>query len=534
MNLMTAIPEFMSNLMEDISMKYDDELYGKRNALTGEKIGEMWIPGTTEMENKSLDLPVVFFKFMEGVYRFQELSAVEETVLALKNVVKNRNYLKVDRMGKVIAEEKAPAAPNTAANNYKMLEAYMDTVFYGKTKKDDVGFEITGNGFTEAIGFLKKGDTAKISVGKIIDKMIKYTSLKNLGYNLYSPIVNLGGGTANYYMTGANGLYYTGQEFTKAMGIALSGKSTADGEKAKLILDWLQVDTGEFIKDQTTELTTKKGMYLIEQYGPMSLMRESENVMKNAGALAMLLSGKHGYTWNDFSVVDGKLEVNTDIISKERFRQKVIRINMKNLGGINPDDMAMVKQYIVGRMLMQHRGWLPSLFFERFGRKKFDYVLEEDIEGRYLTAFRLFSYYFNRSKFKELNDFEQANLKSARMEMAMLLGTGLLLGLMKAGLDDDDKKEVWAKISTKISSRVFSELLFFVDPTFESQYQILLSPAPVFGTTGDVAKFLGSMFNDEEDKRKKGPVERGLRLIPGVNKTTSVLQDLEVIDFKEK
>ncbi len=533
LNLMNAIPEMMSGLLDNISMNYDDELYGKRNPVTGEKIGEMWIPGTSDIRDKSLDLPVVFFKFMEGVYRFQELSAVEETVLSIQRVVKDRNYVKVDRLGRIVPDQKAPAAPKTAANNASMLQSYIDSTFYGVKRKDDVGFEVEGNGFTELLGILKKGDTRKISVGKIVDKMISYTTLRNLGFNLYSPIVNLVGGSANYWITGANGVYYSNAEFNKAIAMVLSKGVTPEGEKLNLILDWLQADTGEFIKEKTNELTTRKGAYLIEQYGPLSLMRESENVMKNVGAIAMLLSGKHGYTLDDFTVVDGKLEVNTDILSKEKFRQKVIRVNMKNLGGINPDDMMMVKQYIVGRMLMQHRSWLPSLFFDRFGRKRTDYILEQDIEGRYLTAFRLFKYYFNRSKFQELNDFEKANMKSAAMEAALLMGTGLLLFLLKAGLDDDDKKEAWAKITTKISSRAFSELLFFVDPTFESQYAILLNPAPVFGTTSDYAKFLGSMFN-EENSRKKGPVERGIKLIPGVNKTTTFLEDLGLVDFDEK
>lgn len=537
MNLMSAIPDFMSGLLDSVAMDYDDELFGKRSALTGEKIGELYVPGTGNVADKSLDLPVVFFKFMEGIYRYQELSAIEETVLALKHMVKTRNYLKVDRLGRVIPDSKAPAAPNPAANNLKTFEAYIDSTFYGIKSKDDVGFEVTGNGFTEVLGILKKGDSRKISVAKIVDKLIKYTSIRNLGYNIYSPFVNLGGGTANYYMTGFNGLYYSEKDFTKAMGLALLGKTPNNetGEKVKLIMEWLEADTGEFVKEEQNKLTTAKGLQLIEEFGPMSLMRESENVMRNAGAIAMILSGKHQFKWDDFKVVDGKLEVNTDIMTKEKFRQKVIKINNKNLGGINPDDMMMMKQYIVGRMLMQHRSWLPALFFERFGRKRFDYILEQDIEGRYLTAFRLFKYYFNRSKFKELNEFEKANMKSAAAEMAMLIGTGLLLALLKAGLDDEDEKEVWAKFTKKVSSRVFSELLFFVDPTFESQYAILLNPAPVLGTSGDFGKFVGSLFNDkEEDKRKKGPVERGIKLIPGVNKVTTFLEDLNVIDFDDK
>jgi hypothetical protein len=118
--------------------------------------------------------------------------------------------------------------------------------------------------------------------------------------------------------------------------------------------------------------------------------------------------------------------------------------------------------------------------------------------------------------------------------MGLLLGTGLLLQLLKAGLDDDDEKETWAKISNKIGSRVYSELLFFVDPTFESQYQILLSPAPVLGTAGDVGKFIGSIFKaDDDDKRTKGPLQRGIKLTP-LSKVDAFLTDLGMNPIDEK
>jgi hypothetical protein len=115
----------------------------------------------------------------------------------------------------------------------------------------------------------------------------------------------------------------------------------------------------------------------------------------------------------------------------------------------------------------------------------------------------------------------------------MLLSTGILLHLLKSGLDDDDKKEAWYKITEKVSGRVYSELLFFVDPTFQSQYDILLSPAASLGTAADVGKLIGSFFKEQEDKRTKTPLQRAVKLTP-LSKVESLLIDLGISPLEEK
>lgn len=537
LGLIGALKGSWSGFIEDLELTYDDEIMSQKDAVTGEKLGTMWIPGITEVKNKSLDLPVVFFKFMEGVYRYEELKTLEELAISTKEILKQQQWLAVDALGNAISTEKTPARPNSASRTLSVVEGWVDHVFYNKSLQKDYAIEIKGNGFTELIGLANKGDSKKLSVGKMVDKVIKWTTLKNLGFSLYSPVVNLFGGTANMYMTGANGAYYSSKDMNKAMRLALSGKVNLpdeDSQKAKLILDWLQIDSGEFIKKQEEGLTNSITKKILSDYNAMSLMRESESILRNAGALAVILGGKFDYNWDSFKVIDGKLSVEANDFQKSKLKQQIIKINRKNIGGISADDTMLAKQYIVGRMLMQHRSWLPALFFERFGSKKYDYVLEKDIEGRYTTLVRTFKHLFNKSKYKELEPFEKENLKSCAAELALLLGTGILLQLLKSGLDDDDRKEAWSKITTKVSSRVFSELLFFVDPTFESQYQILLSPAPVLGTAGDVGKFIGSIFKEsDDDKRTKTTLQRGIKLTP-FNKVDAFLTDLGISPIDEK
>ncbi len=539
LGLSGAIKASWSGTLDDLSTNYDENLYGEIDSATGMPIDKLFIPGLNYKENKSMDLGVVLFKFMEGVYRYKELSEVEQSILAIQRQLRNGKTKVVDSLGRELPEGKV--ADKNLTNN-RTADAFDDWVkssIYNQKRVDEGSFEITdksAGGFLKLLGLIKEGDTKKISYARLADKVIRYTSLHNLAFNMYSPLVNLFGGASNMYMSGAGGLDYSNEDLTKAFSYVMQGKtgiSSEDAEKAKLIYEYFAIEQSDINRDIANELSNRYLTKLTDKYNGMTLMRESENVMQRAGLIAMILSNKHSMKWDDFSVVDGKLVVEDNNMTKETFRQKVIAVNAKNIGGVNPDDLISAKRYIAGRMIMQHRSWLPSLFFERFGRKQFDYVLERDVEGRYRTAVRLYKALFSKSLFEKLTPMEQANMKAARMEAMLLLGTAMLVLALK-GVDDDEKKKSWYKISNKISTRALGELGFFIDPTFQSQYQILLSPAASTGVFEDVGGLSKSIwkeaFGDEEEKKRAKPLKKTIKLFPLANKGYSFLEDLNVIE----
>jgi hypothetical protein len=476
---------------------------------------------------------------MEGVYRYKELSEVEQTILAVQRQLRNGKTKVVDSLGRELPEGKV--ADRNVTNN-RTADAFDDWVkssIYNQKRVDEGSFEITdksAGGFLKLMGLIKEGDTKKISYARIADKLIRYTSLHNLAFNMYSPLVNLFGGASNMYMSGAGGLDYSNENLTKAFSYVMQGKtgiSSEDAQKAKLIYEYFAIEQSDVNRDIANELSNRYLTKLTDKYNGMTLQRESENVLQRAGLIAMILSNKHSMKWNDFSVVDGKLVVEDNNMTKETFRQKVITVNSKNIGGVNPDDLASAKRYIAGRMIMQHRSWLPAMAIERFGQKQFDYVLERDVEGRYRTAVRLYKALFSKSLLEKLTPMEQANLKATRMEAMLLLGTALLVIALK-GVDDDEKEKSWYKISNKISTRALGELGFFVDPTLQSQYQILLSPAASTGVLEDVGGLGKSIwkeaFGDEEEKKRAKPLKKTVKLFPLANKGYSFLEDLNVIE----
>jgi hypothetical protein len=350
-------------------------------------------------------------------------------------------------------------------------------------------------------------------------------------------------------MSGAGGLDYTTGDLTKAIGLITAGKfkfQSLEGQKMRLILEWLRLDKDKIDREVFRKVTNNMPSAILDKYNGMTGMRESESVMVESGAAAMLLSGKHNVKFEDFDVVDGKLVFKKEFnsIAKSMFKQKIMAVNSKTIGAMNPDDVMLAKKYMLGRMLMQHRSWLPAQAFARFGSRQFNYVLERYTEGRYRVAVRAFKSIMSKGVsrgMESLTPEEEAAAKEAFAEATIILGTMLLLVALHA-VDDDDKKEAWYKMTNKVSTRVLGELFFFADPTLQSQWAILQSPAASTSTIEDAGRLVRDVFReasadfqeDPEKVRKKAkPGEKAIKMIPYLSKTKSFLDDLYNEDVKK-
>lgn len=550
MGLLGAIQGSMSELLNNLELKYDEEKYGKIDAYTGESLRKLYVPGlSTVNQDKSLDLATSLLTFMEGVYRYQELSQIENTIYFIKQEIRNANQLKLDATGKPLdANERVDSKQNPAKQVAELFDYFIDAVMYGKYQKDEGAFEYTVGSFTTALGLGKKGDVKLISYAKIADSVIRYTGLRNLSFNLYAPLVNLLGGSANMYMTGAGNKYYSIANLNKSLALLTSGELadvSPEGVKLKMIIDWLKINREKVDRDIFGKVTNAPLSKIHKKYNGMSFMRKSEHVMVEAGAGAMILSGKYDIKMEDFDVVDGKIVPKKEFtdLQKSMFREKVYRINGKNIGQMSPDDVMLSKKWIAGRMMMQHRGWLPQMFYNRFGEKRMDFILEKEVEGRYRVAARLVKQIMNKGLtqgIESLSPDEVAAAKEAFAEILLLAGSGLLLFALR-GVDDEEKKEAWYKYTNSVFTRVNNELIFFADPTLSSQFQILLSPAATTSTAEETGKLIrdvwreaaADLYDDPDEIRKKAkPLKRIKRAIPNLGQFQRFLDDL--YDTEEK
>jgi hypothetical protein len=350
--------------------------------------------------------------FMEGVYKYKELSEIEETVFMAKHFLRNGKILKTDFLTGKTSEESA-----MQSNMADAFDGYVDAVLYGVQKEDAGGFKLTGGegvlgkGATLA-GLLPEGDNVMISWAKLADKLLRYTGLKNLSFNIFSPITNLLSGTGNMYATGVGGRYYNTNDLTWAIATVTSNDLTEEGRLANAIYEQLNISSKDiqFRNNELSKYTTDK---LLEKYNGMTMMRMSEEALHKAIVLAMLKSDKYNIKLSDYKMENGKLVASNeanDPLTRSLFKAKTTRVGQLVFGAMNDDDFLLANKTIIGRMLIQHRSWLPQLYMERFGRKRYDYDLEAEMEGRYRTLARVVKHLLGKQKVGTLTELEKYNL----------------------------------------------------------------------------------------------------------------------------
>ena len=527
MGLIKGAGDSYTKLLTGLDSSFDLD-YGLQDSFSGEAFRKLSIPGlNNKVDTQSLDLGLSMQMFMEGVYKYQELSDVEETVNITKHFMRSGKILKADFRGNTT---EVSAIQSQMAD---VFDNYVDAVLYG-IKKDDYGkLELTGGKgiggkVATLTGLLKKDDKVMISWSKIVDKLLGYVSLKNLSFNVFSPITNLLGGTGQLFATGAGGKYYNAEELAKAITIVSGGEMTEHGKLASKIFEWIELNSTD-VKFRNNKLSSYQTDKILEKYNGMSGMRLSEEVLYKSGVLAMLKSEKHRLKMSDFSMVNGKLVIkNEDILNKSLFKAKANAVMGSAFGAMTDNDYILANKTIIGRMLIQHRSWIPKMYFERFGRKQTNYVLEEEVEGRFRTLYRTILHLWTKQQRAALTDLEKYNLKTASMEIGLYVAIGLLIKALAAGTDDDDKKEEWYKFAMLVGHRTTAELGFFMDP--EATSQILLHPAASISLIDDYSRLVKNLWKestgDAKERKAAKPLKSLGKVIPWVGQWQRFVDEL--------
>lgn len=538
MGVLGGLQDSWSTLLTDLDTSYDLN-YGLKDAITGETIRSLSVPGiNNKVDNQSLDLGLSMQMFMEGVYKYKELSEIEETMIMAKHFVRNGKVLKTDLKGNT---------SEISAINSQMAEsfdAYVDAVLYGVKKTDLGGTKIKGGEgvvgkAATLVGLLPEGDTVLISWARVVDKLLKYTSLKNLSFNLFSPLTNLLAGTANLYASGFGGRYYNSEDLNWAITAVTSNDLTEEGKLCNKIFEYLDLNANEiqFRNNKLSKYTIDK---ITEKYNGMTMMRMSEEALYKAAVMAMLKSNKYNIKLSDFKLENGKLvasSAGSEALTRSLFKAKTVRVAQLAFGAMNDDDFILANKSILGRMLIQHRSWLPQMFMERFGSKRYDYVLEEQMEGRYRTLARIVGNYLSKQQTGNLSELDKYNLKASSMELGLLLAVGLLLKALSAGLDDDDKKDAWYKYTSVIGQRTMAELGFFIPLNVSAQSQILLHPAASISLIDDYGRFANAIWKettgDEKERKKAKPLKAAGKLVPVVGQVQRFIDELFNINLSK-
>jgi hypothetical protein len=417
-----------------------------------------------------------------------------------------------------------------------------------------------------------------LSVDKMIQKVLSWISAKGLGFNIISAGANLGGGLANGYFLGNDGRFYNKTQFTKAIKM-VSGGSMNPQAKALMAYFDIQGNLEGFNKanalsisaadkfltyDKVYELQ-KKGDFLILNSILFALLQSHGLDSKgNIKPLDRLPEGTKSIM--DSVEIEGdniKITGLTDAANRQAyydFRRKSLEIGKKILGSTSDYDIRIANQTIAGRVLMQFRNWLPRMAEERFSvQTRYNANLQDFEKGKFISFLgsiqkenlgvltkalvgfgadfdtmleRKWNMLSQEKKEVFLNNtsseeeaklafiaLEKGNIKSAALELRLVIILTSLLMLLK-GDDDDDKDTPAIKFSMKMLDRLYNEVGFFANPF--STFEILKSPIASSNTILDGARLLEHLFGDtagtilgnEELKKKYKPTKYIYRQFP--------------------
>lgn len=503
---------------------HSDESYLEINPFTGLPIRNIPILGKINIpfkdrdkfikEEKSYDLGKSLSMFFESAVRYQELSAVEQVHEVGRDVLlkQKREILTATgdpAKGGFDMLKSAKGLQNTLDN----LDYFIQSTVYGKHEDEGSAFKIEKESFTgkvlSSLGVMGDKDELTVSKIKLLNSILKYTGLNNLGYNLYSPVTNLLGGKSMQLLTGFGNRWYSVKDYSFASSVVTLGpfsNISEDARKARLFIEMFELESSEYAMERKENTST--GFKAFSKIpGPMSGMTYTESHMQNAGLIAMIKSDKHAIKWSDWKVINDELvytgtEMSPEII--EAFRQKVIHVNGRSLGNMNPEDRIKLKQFFLGRAVTQHRGWIPAMLEAHWSSKRYDYMLGEYVEGRFNTLVKFIL--DGKFNWKDLSDADKANVREAIAEISIIL---IAYGLYVAAWGADEDKERRKKIAylLKVLSRYKSEMMFFTGFGYSDMHKILISPAPSISTLEKFGRLLGAIKDtvteDDEKKSKK-------------------------------
>lgn len=523
------------DLKDSVTRREDEDEFGGSNVTDAEGNIHKFLPVhfTSKIENPHENMSTDLLGGMSAYLGMAERHKVFTKNIAMINLTKDvyssrqitKGKKKVGRgLGEAIGILKnEDAVDKIGGNASEHLTAYIDMLMYREIKLDQGSFSVAG---------------LKIDNAKLADALNKYTAIKSLSLNIHSGVANVALGNllimqervAKEHFSSA-AMKYSKRVYRKELAsvmndmgrVAPMSKLSLFAEHFDSMQDYESREGGENAnRSRFGRLCNTSALMFIQQAG------EHQMQMKTAIAIAhdtkVLVDGKEMNLWEAYDAVNGKLVAKGKITnldgsdfnarSENKYVNKVHRLNQKLHGIYNLRDRSIIQRHALGRLAMMFRKYLLPSLNRRYGKAKFDYMLDQEVEGMYTSAFKFmgslisdlrqgqFNY---AASYDKLSDHQKANMKRTLVEVSTLFGLMITAAALASFADDDDEKS-WALNFLALSvNRLYTELGANVPFTLPKEMMKLVeSPAAGMSTIKSVIALSydsvnwSSIINDKE------------------------------------
>lgn len=237
---------------------------------------------------------------------------------------------------------------------------------------------------------------------------------------------------------------------------------------------------------------------------------------------------------NDFiKIENGKINFSSEIIVEgfENYKndsdilfhvsRKIKDVVSDAQGNYSNENKSMIQRYWWGKLIMFMRKFLvrstqkrwKGLAYSKWEKENlplhlqgFSESLQKDKEGTYVTLIRFLrklkehnqrlSLELLSNKWNNLSDYERGNIKSAIMEMGIMISALIASSLLASLAEDEDEESIW--FAAYLNRRLWGELSFFTPIGIVSteSTRLLESPTATLSTMKTFGRFIDSSIND--------------------------------------
>ena len=432
----------------DISVDEGDIGYGQIDPDTGKVVNKIPKYFTRPLEQEtSTDLFRTMAFYNEAALRYKYLSEIEDQVIAIVAVEKNKKSIETSMFGKSKIEDGVVQYTETKGENAKLVEDMMKAIIYGQKFVQSETFDQLlfkmgnwGETLNKKLGvgiFPENLSDRQLSVNKFINQMNNTFQITTLGFNILSATSNFFGGNAQSLIN--SGKYFTKKDYLAAEMMIFSRKFLGVN-KEKLIgaLEYflpltenynreiakklsLNTLSQESIQDflmilmKNTDLNVQTSNFYaflnnsIVQDGKVINAREylrtlPEYQEKYKGSVAdrkaydqkfddevkRLIEEKSVLKLGE--VIDGKFVipgVDQKSDSVIELRRKVQQVSKDALGNLSEDDLRKINMSVYGKSFMVFKNWIPRLVDVRLGGLKLNSASDAYEWGRTRMVFKV-------------------------------------------------------------------------------------------------------------------------------------------------
>jgi hypothetical protein len=396
-------------------------------------------------KEKSWDVTKILKAYSLNILAYKHQSFIAPQIKLLDLALKNREEIITNKAAQAQSDENGKPLSQKGLTHLKdAWDFFLDSTHYGIGARKVEGVSKTKL-YTDAENKRKKEleellknetdeDSKQFLQGQIdslggfrtasgsVDALLKYMTLKGLGWNLFSASSNIGFGVISNLIQASDGRDYSMADLRKAYLLTTNsiGRNVSfnawdavntNGVKIRTLMDkWDLLQTSN---KEMFDMSQKSSMSKLKRFGPFSLQERSEYLNYAPVMIAVMMSKKPDGSpqfpakdskgevvtmWDAYDIESGELKPGyTSDVDEIRMVQKIKRVIEMNHGDYN--NALKVKSTVLGRALSQFRTWMFEGFANRFesgvnldGTPKVDQILSYGLDEDYVKKGRYRSY----------------------------------------------------------------------------------------------------------------------------------------------